>query len=154
MTYLGMVKKIQKLKENEDYLVLVRCGVFFYAIGKDAVILTEYMGIDHICIKENVCKCAIPISRMEKFCAKLNERNISYVLYDYIPKKAYQKEQIKIIKRHIACPISETRSNLDCDKCEYYEKFKEYQMERSENFIKMLNKLNKKTNGEKRDGRY
>ena len=34
MKFIEMVKEIHNLKENEGYLVLVRCGIFFDAVGK------------------------------------------------------------------------------------------------------------------------
>ena len=57
MKFLDIVKEIQNLPENEGYLVLVRCGIFFDGIGKDGVILAEEFGINPICIKEKICKC-------------------------------------------------------------------------------------------------
>ena len=54
MKFLEIVKKIQNLDENEGYLVLVRCGIFFDAIGKDGVILAERFGFSPICMKEKL----------------------------------------------------------------------------------------------------
>ena len=66
MKFLDIVKKIQNLPENEGYLVLVRCGIFFDAIGKDGVILAEQFGFNPICLKEKLCKCAIPVKKYRK----------------------------------------------------------------------------------------
>ena len=47
MKYLEIVKKLQNLSCNTDVLVLVRSGVFFYGVGKDAIILTENLGLNY-----------------------------------------------------------------------------------------------------------
>ena len=41
---LEYVKKLQE--ENKGYITLVKCGVFFVALGKDAVILSERFGLN------------------------------------------------------------------------------------------------------------
>lgn len=41
MSFKKIVETLQEAEENEGFLVLIRCGVFFVGIGKDAVILTE-----------------------------------------------------------------------------------------------------------------
>ena len=67
MKFLDIVKEIQNLPENEGYLVLVRCGIFFDGIGKDGVILAEEFGINPICIKEKICKCAVSVKNIDRF---------------------------------------------------------------------------------------
>ena len=39
MKFLEKVEQLQR--ENEGYIVFVKCGVFFDVIGKDAVILVS-----------------------------------------------------------------------------------------------------------------
>ena len=40
MKFYDVVEELQK--DNKGYIVLVRCGIFFTAIGKDAVILQRF----------------------------------------------------------------------------------------------------------------
>ena len=67
-------------------LVLVRSGIFFYGVGKDAVILTQNLGLNYCCMQKGLCKCAIPVIKIENMIKKLKERKISFVIYDYAPK--------------------------------------------------------------------
>ena len=43
MKFYEIVKKLQV--ENEGYIILVRCGIFYNAIGKDAVFMQEKFSI-------------------------------------------------------------------------------------------------------------
>ena len=45
MRFLEMVEKFQKLEENKGKVLLVRCGVFMVAIGKDAIFLNNVLNI-------------------------------------------------------------------------------------------------------------
>lgn len=54
MKFYEVVKKLQK--ENDGYLVLVKCGIFFTAVGKDAVILHDKLNMNVSCFKEEICK--------------------------------------------------------------------------------------------------
>lgn len=81
MKFYDVVKELQK--DNKGYIVLVRCGIFFTAIGKDAVILQSLFGLAPVCIKKNVCKCGFPVIKVNKFINKFKENGYSYVIYDY-----------------------------------------------------------------------
>ena len=76
MKFLKIVEEIQNKPENIDYLVLIRCGIFFYGVGKDAVLLREQFGLNNICISKNICKCAIPVAKIDKFIRKIIAKNI------------------------------------------------------------------------------
>lgn len=71
MKYLEIVKRLQRLTCNLDVLVLVRSGIFFYGVGKDAVILTENLGLNYCCMQKGLCKCAIPVIKIETMIRKL-----------------------------------------------------------------------------------
>ena len=45
MSFKKLVEQLKNNEENKGYLLLIRCGVFFVGIGKDAVILSEELGI-------------------------------------------------------------------------------------------------------------
>ncbi len=122
MKYLEIVKKLQNLSCNTDVLVLVRSGVFFYGVGKDAVILTENLGLNYCCMKKELCKCAIPVIKIEKIIKILEEKRISFAIYDYTPKGINEigVGKYKEIGRYISSPISETREHFNCSKCQYH----------------------------------
>lgn len=122
MKYLEIVKRLQNLNCNLDVLVLVRSGIFFYGVGKDAIILSENLGLNYCCIKKQLCKCAIPIVRIDKIMKILQAKRISFAIYDYVPKgiNQIQVAQYKEIARYISLPISENREHFDCSKCQFH----------------------------------
>ena len=49
---MKFVQEIEKLqKENEGSLIFAKNGIFFVAIGKDAIILNEELGLKVTCRK-------------------------------------------------------------------------------------------------------
>ena len=52
MKFYEIVKKLQK--ENKGKIVLIRNGIFYCAIGKDAVLMNNVLGYIPVCFKENV----------------------------------------------------------------------------------------------------
>ena len=137
MKFLKIVEEIQNKKENMDYLILIHCGVFFYAIGKDAVLLTEHFGLNNICITKNICKCVIPVVKIDKFVQKLICKNISVAIYDYYPQKQRRKKQYELLKRIVLSPVAENRKCLNCEECSWNFKRKNNSIE--ENIIKIKN---------------
>lgn len=121
MKFLEIVKEIQNLKENEGYLVLVRCGIFFDAIGKDAVILAEKFGFEPLCIKEKMCKCVIPVKNIHRFIKSAMEKKISVAIYDYQPNgiNGDDNDKYELLTRIVLCPIEEYKTYLNCDECWY-----------------------------------
>ena len=54
---MKFVEEVEKLQEeNPGYLVLVKSGIFFVAIGKDAITLNETLGLKLTCMKKELCK--------------------------------------------------------------------------------------------------
>lgn len=144
MKYLEIVKKLQNLTCNLDVLVLVRSGVFFYGVGKDAIILTEHMGLNYCCIKNKICKCAIPVVKIEKIIEKLQEKKISFVIYDYTPKKAINEngvENYREIARFMSSPIAEVREHFNCDKCQFHNLIKNKNLKNREKMKQVLDKI-------------
>lgn len=79
--FINTVRNLQK--QNEGKIVLVRIGIFFCGIGKDAVILNKLINYKPICMKEGVCKTGIPVSCFKQVIPKLVETGYSYIVYDY-----------------------------------------------------------------------
>ena len=146
MKYLEIVKKLQNLSCNTDVLVLVRSGVFFYGVGKDAIILTEKLGLNYCCMKKELCKCAIPVIKIEKIIKILQDKKISFAIYDYKPKGINEigVEKYKEIGRYISSPISETREHFDCSKCKYHSLIDDKISRNKEKIEQALNKLQEK----------
>ena len=54
MKFLEVVKELQDDKLNDGCIVLIQNGIFFVGIGKDAVLLHDILGLQVICLKENI----------------------------------------------------------------------------------------------------
>lgn len=83
MKYLELVKKLQNASENEGHIVMMKSGIFFVGIGKDAVILNRLINLKLTCMKENLCKVGFQTRSIEKYMKKLQKLNKSFVIYDY-----------------------------------------------------------------------
>ena len=70
MSFRKIVEKLQNTEENEGFLILIRCGVFFTGVGKDAIILTEKLGITNVCFSEGICKS----SRCQSICRRKQQK--------------------------------------------------------------------------------
>ena len=116
MKFYEKVKKLQK--ENDGYVILVRCGIFYNAIGKDAVFMQKEFGLGTICLKNKVCKNGISINSIKKFIPKLQKSGYSYKIYDY-SKVTNEVKELCTIEGKL---IEETKINMGCENCKYYKK--------------------------------
>ncbi len=59
---MKFVEEIEKLqKENQGYIVLVKNGIFFVAIGKDAIELNSKLGLKLTCMRQELCKASFSL---------------------------------------------------------------------------------------------
>lgn len=68
MKYTDLLEKLQK--ENKEHIVLMQSGIFFVAIGKDAIELNRTVGLQLTCMKEGLCKARISSKKFGKIRAK------------------------------------------------------------------------------------
>lgn len=113
MKYLDLVKKLQTDKVNEGTIVIIKNGIFFIAVGKDAIILSKMLKLKLICMKENLCKVGFQTRSLEKYIKKLQKLNISFVIYDYDREKQREEE---IIRFH-GKAVFEDKQCLNCKEC-------------------------------------
>ena len=59
-------------------------------------------------MRKELCKCAIPVIKIEKIIKILEEKRISFAIYDYTPKGINEigVGKYKEIGRYISFPIS------------------------------------------------
>ena len=76
MKFLELVKMLKNKEENKNVIVLVKCGAFFIAIGKDAIWLSKVFNLKTTCITNYVCKIGIPINSIYNYIDKLERRNM------------------------------------------------------------------------------
>lgn len=115
MKFLEEVEKLQE--EYKGYIILVKCGIFFNAIGKDAVVLHEKFGLHTICMKEKICKCGIAVSQINKFMELMQKNKMSFVICLYDKNKVGKKISEVCVRSNKI--IEEDRKCLDCEKCSH-----------------------------------
>ena len=83
MKFLEILKELEKEEKNEEFIILIRCGAFFVAVGEDAMLLSKELGLKRICMKENLCKIGIPLSSIYDYINKIENLEYSFVIYNY-----------------------------------------------------------------------
>ena len=113
---MRFLKRIEKIKsENEDKIVLARCGVFVIAVGNDARILSKEFGLKKICMKKGICKVGIPASYALKYLRLIEDKGYSYLLYDY------DKDTKELVEKYRYTGINKLEEiELNCKLCENY----------------------------------
>lgn len=134
MKFYEKLKTIQQ--QNKGKIILIRNGVFFIAVGKDAVLMHQILNLKTICFKENICKCAIPVKNITKKIPLLIETGYSYIIYDY-NKETKEYKQIYEIKGKY---IEEKNTNINCEICTN----KNNKTKNTQDYIDELENLNKK----------
>ena len=81
MKYFEIIEKLQK--ENEGYIILMKSGIFFIAVGKDAIKLNEEIGLKRTCMKKELCKVGFQIKSIEKYISKMKEKDLAFLIYNY-----------------------------------------------------------------------
>ena len=97
MKKIGFSKMMELLQvKNKGKIVLCNAGNFYIAIGKDAVLLNELLGLKLSCIKPEMCKVGFPISSLEKYIDKIQEKRYSYIVYYF----DQQKEELEVLMEY------------------------------------------------------
>lgn len=111
---MKFVQEIEKLqKENEGTIILAKNGIFFVAIGKDAIILNEELGLKLTCMRKELCKVGFLVKNVEKYIEKLEKLGYSFILY-----VKNEKDELEEIYRYKGKNTEETRNCLKCVDCE------------------------------------
>lgn len=71
MKYTELLEKLQN--ENKEHIILVKNGIFFVAIGKDAIALNELLELQLTCMKEGLCKVRISNKKFRKIYTKIKK---------------------------------------------------------------------------------
>jgi len=130
MKFVEIVETLQE--QNSQKIILVKNGIFFVAIGKDALVLSDQIGLKRTCMKEKLCKVGFLVKSSEKYIKILQEKNLSFGLY-VIDKK---DEKIEEIYTYEGSNIEEERTCLNCEECMQKKDTDEDIIERLRNFGK------------------
>lgn len=111
MKYIDLLEKLQQ--ENPGHIILMKNGIFFVAIGKDALELNKQIGLQLTCMRPELCKVGFQIKSFEKYILKLKETKKSFIVYAYDKEK---KKETKIFE-YTNEPVLENRKCNDCNLC-------------------------------------
>ena len=113
MKFYEKVLKLQE--ENKGKIVLVRNGIFYCGIGKDAVLMHDVLGYMPVCFKEKVCKCGIPVNGIEKAIPKMIRSCVGFVIYDYSKEDKSYNKLMELKGKY----IDSLDNNIGCSNCWY-----------------------------------
>lgn len=114
MSFSNMMGILQE--KDKGKIVFVKSGVFYIAVGRDAVFLNKELGLKCVCFKKQVCKVGVPEGSIEKYLTKLDEKNIGYIVYDFDNKK----EELLIRYKKDGKYHNEMKTNKNCLECKGY----------------------------------
>ena len=87
-----MMKILQK--EDKGKIIICNAGNFYIALGKDAVLSNNLIGLKVSCIEPGICKVGFPINSLEKYTELLIQKRYSYIVYYFDQKK----EELEILE--------------------------------------------------------
>ena len=112
-------------EQYPDYVILAKNGIFYNAIGENAILLNQESELTKICFGKKICKVGIPEQKIEELKKKLREKNYKFIIY-YYTKGEYKdiEEQFVEIDRKDEGKIIDKAKEFCCDKCDYFLKLK------------------------------
>ena len=127
-----MMKILQKREKGK--IIICNLGSFYVAIGKDAIILNNLIGLKINCIKPEICKVGFPISSLEKYTNLLVEKRYSFIVYYFDQKK----EELNIFESYDGKNKNTLEiENMNCHICSNSTK----QYKKPDKYILALSKL-------------
>ena len=154
-------------KNNQGKIVFCNAGNFYIAIGKDAVLLNNLLGLKVSCIKPEMCKVGFPINSLEKYTDLLVQKRYSYIVYYF----DQEKEELQILEDYEGKYNNNLKEqNINCYICSkgtgkykrpdkyiialsklYENEEQNYLKESKENYIKDKEQINNKNNSKKEE---
>ncbi len=125
---MGFSQMMELLQIKEKgRIVFCNAGEFYVAIGKDAVLLSELLGLKVSCLKAEVCKVGFPIKSLEKYANLVMQKRYGYIVYYFNKEKA----SLEIVESYIGEKTNNiVVKNINCYKCrnkvKYYRRTDEY----------------------------
>ena len=120
MSFSDKIFSLQSRNPND--VILIKNGIFFVAVGKNALFLHDELKLNCTCFKDNTCKVGFPVKSAEKYICKMKEQGISfkmYVLNEYKEEELIveNKGQLrnKYIEESIKCSDCKNKKETDDD---------------------------------------
>ncbi len=157
MRFVDFVEELQGLNKNK--VVLIKTGVFFNSIGRDAIILEKVLKIKRTCFSKGRCKSGLPVSyvreNLEKIKTKFIENKLGFIIYDEMEKGKFifNDKRYGVLLEMDGDDIEEEKKNTDCLKCKnnIFEKRRLYQEFIKDKELDNENLNNKEINNKKLD---
>ncbi len=112
MAFSKMIELLQK--KDEGKIILVNAGAFYIGRVKDAVLLHNILDLKVSCMEPEICKVGFPINSLEKYTKLIEEKDYSYIIYNY--NKDLGK--LDIIKKYEGKKLNNiTEEKLNCYIC-------------------------------------
>ena len=110
---MKLVEEIKKLQnDNTGKIIMVKNGIFFVAIGKDAIILNDILGLKLTCMRKGLCKVGFLVKNVEKYIKKMESIGNSFALY-----VKDEKENLEQIYNFEGTKTEETKECKNCKEC-------------------------------------
>ena len=108
-------------KQYPGYIILIKNGIFYNAIGKDAIILSQEFNLNKICFTKDKCKIGINENKIYEFTAELIKNNYKYIIFQYTKGdfKDIEEQFIEKTRRDEGRSTEAIQIEKDCTKCEY-----------------------------------
>ena len=128
---MKMVEQMEKLQQqNFGTIILVKNGIFFVAIGKDAIMLHKMLGLKLTCMKQELCKVGFLVKNVEEYIKELEEIGYSFKLF------VKDNNDLEEIYNFNGKDTDENAKRLECSKCGN-------RMEAEEDIIERVKKMRK-----------
>lgn len=113
---------LNEKEKNEDKILLFKSGVFYIAIDKDAIILSQLLNLKLTNLNDKVQKCGFPCSSIDKYLKLFKLHNLNVKLIEIDKNTSYSIQEYtesKIIKE-----LLEQINNVNLDTLSISEAYK------------------------------
>lgn len=111
MTFSNKIFELQE-KYPQD-VILIKNGIFFIAVGKDALFLNKIINLKCTCFGNEICKVGFLVKSAELYIEKMKKTGISFKMYLLDSNK--EEELIFENKGNLDKPY--ILKSIGCDKC-------------------------------------
>ena len=135
---MGISKILEEIQKREEgKIILINCGAFYIAIGKNAILLNKILGLKISCMSKEVCKVGFPIASLEKYTKLIEEKEYGYIVYEYEGKE----NELTIVWEYEGKKRNNIgKYNMGCKSCSKMPKT----LLKDDKYIKLVEELYKK----------
>ena len=110
-----LYNKYQKLKQiDSSKIYLFKSGIFYLFLDKDAIQISQILGLKLTALNENIQKCGFPVSKLSKYTELLEHCNLEYQIVDENLNSIHLQQDY--IKQNDVISIIESIKKVDLNK--------------------------------------